>query len=78
MVQVQTINTSLTSDTISKLAEVAENQNRSSSDIIQEAVDGYLNALAWLEAKIKKADEGPFIPHDEVRERLRKLGVKCE
>lgn len=77
MAQMQTISTRFTSDTIARLEEIAGNQNRSRSDIIQEAVEGYLNSLAWLEAKVQKAEEGSFVSHDEVRGRLRSLGVKC-
>jgi predicted transcriptional regulator len=77
----QTISTNFTSDTASKLGKIAEDQNRSCSDLIQEAVDSYLNSFAWLEAKVKEADDsfdaGRFISHDDLKEKYRKLGIKC-
>jgi predicted transcriptional regulator len=81
MTQLQTVSTNLTSDTVARLEEVAENQNRSRSDVIQDAVDEYLNSLAWLGAEIEKARDsikaGNFITHEEIKEKYRKMGVKC-
>jgi predicted transcriptional regulator len=38
--------------------------------------------LAWLEAEVQKGrddiEAGRFFTHEEMREKLRKLGVKCE
>jgi predicted transcriptional regulator len=81
MAQMQTISTRFPSDTIDRLEEIAGHQNRSRSDLIQEAVDGYLNSFAWFEAEVQKGKdaiaEGRVISHDDVKARLRKLGVKC-
>ena len=79
--QMQSISTRFSPDTIARLEEIAENQKRSRSDIIQEAVEGYLNSLAWFKAEIRKAeddfDAGRFISHEDIKEKYRKSGVKC-
>ncbi|MDR2884616.1 MAG: hypothetical protein LBV09_05865 [Deferribacteraceae bacterium] len=75
--QMQTISTRFTADTIARLEEIATKQDKTRSELIQGAVEGYLNSLAWLEAKVKRAEEGTFISHDEMKAKLQKLGVKC-
>jgi predicted transcriptional regulator len=81
MAQTQTISTSLASDTLAMLEEVAENQNRSCANVIQEAVDDYLNHLAWFKAEVQKGiddiEAGRVISHEEVKAKFRRLGVKC-
>lgn len=77
----QTINTTLTNDTITTLDEVAESQSRTRDNIIQEAVDSYLGSLLSLGAEIQEAREsikaGHFISHDDIKAKYRALGVKC-
>ncbi len=68
--------------TIARLNEFAQNQNRSGDAIIEEALNGYLKHMAWLEAEIEKGRkdirEGRFYTQEEVEEKFRKLGVNLD
>jgi predicted transcriptional regulator len=78
----QTISTRFGPDTLARLDEVATLQKRSRSDIIKEAVDGYLEAVTWLEAEVKKGIEdlknGRSVSHKDVKEKFKKLGVHVD
>ena len=75
------VSTRFDADTLVRLDAISQKQQRSRSDIIKEAVGGYLDSLVWFEAEVKKGlddlDQGQVIGHDDLKDELRKLGVKC-
>ena len=79
--QSQSISTRFDTDTLARLREISQNQKRPRSEIIKEAVNGYLDSMAWFEREVKKGlddvNAGHTIPHEDLKEELRKLGVRC-
>jgi predicted transcriptional regulator len=69
-------------DTMSRLNEIADKQNRSNVDIVSDAVEAYLDSLEWLENEIKLGDDdfeaGRVISHEDIIEQYRKLGVDVD
>jgi predicted transcriptional regulator len=78
----QTISTRFTADTLARLDELSQVQNRSRSDIVKEAVDGYLDAMVWFEAQVKQGIDdlknGHRISHEDLKAKYRKLGVDVD
>ncbi len=78
----QTISTRFTADTLARLDEAAQVQKRSRSDIIKEAVNGYLDAMVWFEAQVKQGlddvKNGRRISHEDLKAKYRKLGVDVD
>ncbi len=78
----QTISTRFAADTLARLDEVSQIQNRSRSDIIKEAVDGYLNAMVWFEGQVKQGIDdlknGRRISHEDLKAKYRGLGVDVD
>jgi predicted transcriptional regulator len=76
------MNIPLTIDIISRLNEAALLQSRPSSEIIQDALEDYLNAESWLGAEIQRGlddlEAGRTISHDAVKEKYRKLGIDVD
>ncbi len=76
------ISTRFTADTLARLDEVSHMQNRSRSDIIKEAVDGYLSAMAWFEGQVEQGlndlEHGRRISHEDVKAKFRELGVAVD
>lgn len=72
----------LSSDTLVKLEEIARLQNRSHTEIIQDAVDGYLNALPWFENEVRRGlkdlEEGRRISHEDLKEKYKRLGLDVD
>ena len=79
--QSQSVSTRFDADTLARLDAVSQKQQRSRSDIIKEAVGGYLDAMVWFEAEVKKGlddlEHGRVVSHDDLKEEIRKLGVEC-
>jgi predicted transcriptional regulator len=75
----QVVSTRFSQDTVARLDEIAGNQERSRSEIINEAVDGYLNSMAWFKAKIQEAEDdiasGNVISHEDLKAELRAKGL---
>lgn len=78
----QTVTTRFDLDTLSRLNEVSQMQQRPRSDIIKEAVQGYLEAMIWLETEVKKGlddlDAGRTVSHDDLKEEFRELGINVD
>jgi len=78
----QTISTRFTPDTLARLDELSQVQNRSRSDIIKEAVDGYLTAMSWFEGQVRQGMDdlknGRRISHRDLKEKYRKLGIDVD
>jgi Predicted transcriptional regulator len=74
-----TISTRFDPDTLARLNEIAAKQNRSRSEIIKEAVGGYLDSMAWFEREVQKGLDdikaGRVVSHEEVVESIRRLGL---
>ena len=74
-----TISTRFAPDTLARLNAIAEKQNRPRSELIKEAVDGYLDSMAWFEREVQKGLDdvkaGRVVSHEEVIESIRKLGL---
>ncbi|MDR2892926.1 MAG: ribbon-helix-helix protein, CopG family [Deltaproteobacteria bacterium] len=77
----QTISTRFDPDMLSRLDEIAERQHRSRSELIKEAVGGYLDSMLWFEHEVQKGlddlEAGRIISHEDLKAELRKLGVTC-
>lgn len=78
----QTVSTRFDVDTLARLNELAQMQNRPRSDIIKEAVGGYLDSMAWFRKEVQKGiddvEAGRVVSHEAVKERFRKLGVDVD
>lgn len=76
------VSTRFTPDTLARLNEIAQSRQCSRSEIIKEAVDGYLNSLAWLERAVQKGRDdikaGRVVSHEEVKNKFRKLGLDVD
>jgi len=74
-----TISTRFDPDTLARLNEIAEKQNRPRSDLIKEAVGGYLDSMVWFEQEVQKGLDdikaGRVVSHEKVIESIRKLGL---
>ena len=77
----QSVSTRFDADTLARLDAISQKQQRSRSDIIKEAVGGYLDSMLWFEGEVKKGlddlDQGRVVAHDDLKDELRKLGVEC-
>ena len=78
----QTLNSYFDDETLARLNEIAKKQDRPQSEIIKEAVNGYLNHMAWFESEVQKGlddlDAGRVVSHEEVKESIRKLGYHVD
>lgn len=78
----QAVSTRFTPDTLARIDEVAQNRQCSRSEIIKEAVDGYLDAMAWLEGAVRQGMDdlkgGRRISHADVKAKYRALGVNVD
>ena len=81
-VPTQTISTRFPPDTLERLEEISRNQNRTRSEIINEAVNAYLDAMLWLDQAVARGMEdlrqGRSISHEAIKEKYRKLGVHVD
>ena len=77
----QSVSTRFDADTLARLDAISQKQQRSRSDIIKEAVGGYLDSIFWLETEVKKGiddlEQGRVIDHNDLKAELQKLGVEC-
>ncbi len=75
----QSISTRFAADTLARLNAVSRMQNCSRSDIIKEAVDGYLDAMVWFEGQVRQGlddlENGRRISHENLKAKYRTLGV---
>jgi RHH-type transcriptional regulator, rel operon repressor / antitoxin RelB len=66
----KTVTARVPSDKVAALDELAGQQDRDSSYLINEAIDQYLAHRQWMLEEINKAiaeaDTGLFVPHEEV------------
>ena len=80
--QAVAVNARLTPDTMSRLEAASRRQQRPAADIITDAVEGYLNALADFESEVEKglADlrQGRSISHDDLKDKYRQMGVDVD
>ncbi len=70
----------LTSGLEHQLEQIAAETNRTTSDLVQEAMDGYVKHIASLTATIREGEESAerdgWLTHEEVFERLNKRLLK--
>ena len=78
----QTVSTRFDADTLARLNEISQNQQRPRSEIIKEAVNGYLDSMVWFTQEVQKGlddlDNGRSISHDDLKEKYRKLGIDVD
>jgi len=78
----QTVSTRFDADTLARLNEISQNQQRPRSEIIKEAVSGYLDSMVWFEREVRKGlddlDNGLCISHEDLKEKYRKLGIDVD
>jgi len=81
-IQSQSISMRFNPDTITRLDEIAQNRQCSRSELIKEAVEGYLDAQIWFENKVKQGLEdiraGRVVCHEEVKNKVRGLGYHVD
>lgn len=69
-------------ETIDQLDQLAQSLGRPRAWVIKDAVARYLKEEAWFRAEVQKgidaADAGDLVPHDQVKERIRALGVDVD
>jgi Predicted transcriptional regulator len=82
MPSLQTISTQIPPDIFARIEEIAHSRKCSNSDILKEALESYLSSADWFEAKVKQGladlSSGRKIPHVEVMEKFRRLGVDVD
>jgi len=70
------------SETIDQLDQLAQSLGRPRAWVIKDAVARYLKEETWFRAEVQKgivaADAGNLVPHDQVKERIRALGVDVD
>lgn len=63
-----------------QLDQIAAETNRTTSDLVQEALDDYVKHVASLTAEVREGEESAerdgWLTHDEVFERLNKRVLK--
>lgn len=78
----QAISTRFDTDTLARLDELAQSRQCSRSELIKEAVSGYLNSMIWLEDAVKQGlndiEAGRIVSNEEVKESVKKLGIKLD
>ncbi len=78
----QSVSTRFAPDTLARLDAVSRTRNSSRSDIIKEAVDGYLDAMVWLEGQVRLGlddlENGRRISHENLKAKYRTLGVDVD
>ena len=77
-----TISTRFDADTLTRLDEAAAAVDRSRSALIKEAVNRYLDYLAWYGEEVRKglddAAAGRVKSHAQVKDRVRGLGFRVD
>lgn len=78
----QSVSTRLSTDTIARLEEVANYRQCTRSDIVKEAVEGYLNSMKWLQEAVQQGlddlKNGRTVSHEEVKESIKRLGFNVD
>ncbi|SHN64455.1 CopG family ribbon-helix-helix protein [Desulfovibrio litoralis] len=78
----QSISTRFAPDTLKRLDEIAQNRQCSRSEVIKEAVEGYLNSMVWLENAVNQGlndiNAGHIVSNAEVKESVKRLGINVD
>ena len=76
------VSTRFTPDTLARIDEIAQNRQCTRSEIIKEAVNGYLNSYLWLEKAVQKGRDdikaGRVYSQEEVEDYFKNLGVDLD
>ena len=80
--QAPPVSTRFNPDTLARLDELAASRQCTRSDVIKEAVDGYLDVQTWLESKVGQSwadiKEGRVVSLDEVKGSIKALGYHVD
>jgi predicted transcriptional regulator len=73
----ETLTVRVESETRESIDAIAEATNRDRSFVINEALRAYIDVYRWqvehIQAAIREADAGRFVPETEVNRRIRRL-----
>jgi predicted transcriptional regulator len=73
----ETLTVRVESQTRESIDAIAEATNRDRSFVINEAISAYIEVYRWqvehIQAAIREADAGRFVPEAEVKRRIRRL-----
>jgi predicted transcriptional regulator len=73
----ETLTVRVESETRESIDAIAEATNRNRSFVINEALSAYIDVYRWqvkhIQAGIREADVGRFVPEAEVKRRIKRL-----